>query len=543
MRFVRDFEATWALPESLTTAVTVLLHKKGEKDLLTNYRPITLLTTVYKVLAKVLANRLKQELHHVISKEQHGFIPGRSLAGAVALVADAIEAADNNGEDWYLLLVDFQKASDTISRPFLFKMLEKLGLPGQFVKWTAGLHKGSGTRLAINGWLGERVEMQRGVRQGCPLAPYLFLCALEPLCAEIRKRGLGIKAEGGEAVSYVGYADDTSLILNGEAQLQAAAGALDWFGELSGLHINRDKSIIMPLGRNKGRTTLPGVTFKWAETGFYPPPEELWERIRKTCDNYVSKGEATAEKIFVLWSGELARLPKKEGGLGLVDPKERIDSLAIRQVGKFLTEQDVTKRWLSEKAAALPQGVATFFAHKTAGRHWGRGSKRWKAIAEVFWESPFAELPAPSNGWEAEREMLCFNRKIMFKGGSPFGNRQGAAGIRKTRLGDLLITRGDGSREVKSVKELTTDFGSMASGRWARKAYEAIPVEWKAMLTVQRSAGAVVAAANVVRTFLAQAQNDSKRGESARRDGRAESEAVPDIVGRRQYEAGCTESD
>ncbi|CAI6011695.1 unnamed protein product [Closterium sp. NIES-65] len=72
MRFVRDFEVTGALPESLTTAVTVLLHKKGEKDLLTNYRPITLLTTVYKVLAKVLANRLKQELHHIISKEQHG---------------------------------------------------------------------------------------------------------------------------------------------------------------------------------------------------------------------------------------------------------------------------------------------------------------------------------------------------------------------------------------------------------------------------------------------------------------------------------------
>ncbi|CAI5481364.1 unnamed protein product [Closterium sp. Yama58-4] len=619
MRFVRDFEATGTLPESLTTAVTVLLHKKGEKDLLTNYRPITLLTTVYKVLAKVLANRLKQELHHIFSREQHGFIPGRSLADAVALVADAIEAADNDGEDWYLLLVDFQKAYDTVSRPFLLKMLEKLGLPGQFVKWTAGLHKGSWTRLAINGWLGERVEMQRGVRQGCPLAPYVFLCALEPLCAEIRKRGLGIKAEGGEAVSYVGYADDTSLILNGEAQLQAAAGALDWFGELSGLHINRDKSIIMPLGRNKGRTTLPGVTFKWAETGvperllgvwvspdgeagpswekawekgkkelakweshhlltaarvtiinnyimpillfqaqIHPPPEELWEKMRKTCDNYVSKGEAMAEKIFVLWSGELARLPKKEGGLGLVDPKERIDSLAIRQVGKFLTEQDVTKRWLSEKAAALPQGVATFFAHKSAGRHWGKGSKRWKAIAEVFWESPFADLPAPSNGWEVEREMLCFNRKIMFKGGSPFGNRQGAAGIRTTRLGDLLTTRGDGSKEVKSVKELAADFGSVASGRWARKAYEAIPDEWKAMLTVQRSAGAVVAAAKVVRTFLEQAQKflywtvkgvkeynpgDSKRGESAWCDGRAESEAVPDIAGRRRYEAGCAESD
>ncbi|CAI6000157.1 unnamed protein product [Closterium sp. NIES-65] len=325
--------------------------QKGEKDLLTNYRPITLLTTVYKVLAKVQANRLKQELHHIISKKQHGFIPGRSLADAVAVVADAIEAADNDGEDWYLLLVDFQKAYNTVSRPFLFKTQAKLGLPAQFVKWAEGLHKGSGTRLAVNG----------------------------------------------------------------EAQLHSAAEALDWFGELSGLHINRDKSIVMPLGRNKGRTSLPGVTFKWAEDGvperllgiwvspdsdaapswekawergrrelakwesqhmltaarvtainsyimpiflfqaqICPPLEEIWEKICKTCDNYVSKREATAEKIFVLWSGELARQPKKEGGLGLIDPKDRLDSLAIRQVGNFLTEQDAAKRWLLEKAAALP---------------------------------------------------------------------------------------------------------------------------------------------------------------------------------------------
>ncbi|CAI5999030.1 unnamed protein product [Closterium sp. NIES-65] len=567
MGLVRKFDETGKLPDSLTTAVTVLLHKKGEKDLLTNYRPISLLTTVYKVLAKVLANRLKQELHLIISKEQHGFIPGRSLADAVAVVADAIEAADNDGEDWYLLLVDFQKAYDTVSRDFLFKTLEKLGLPAQFVGWTEGLHRGAGTKMAVNGWIGEKVEMQRGVRQGCPLAPYLFLCALEPLCAEIKRRGLGVKAEEGEAVSYVGYADDTLLILKGADQLREAAEALEWFGELSRLRINRDKSIVMPLGRNKGKTSLPGITFKWAMEGvperllgvwvtpngdaspswekawergrrelvkweskhlltasrvtvinsyimpiflfqaqIYPPPEELWGKIRKTCDNYVSKGEVTAEKIFVLWSGELTRLPKKKGGLGLIDPKERLDSLVIRQVGKFLTEQDTTKRWLTEKAAAMPQGVASLFAHKSAGKHWEKGSQRWKAIAEVFWESPFADLPAPSSSWEVERELLCFNRHIMYRGGSPFGNQKGTSGILKTRMGDLLTIKEDGSRDIKDVKTLAREFGSVVPARWAEKAFEAAPAEWKALLRAPRTAEAVVAAAKVVRTVLARTQ-------------------------------------
>ncbi|CAI5475491.1 unnamed protein product [Closterium sp. Yama58-4] len=388
--FAKRFEQSANLEESITTAVTVLLHKKGPKDQLGNYRPITLLNTVYKVLAKLLANRLKKELHLVISEGQHGFIPGRCLADAVSVVADAVEAAGNGGEDWYLLMVDFQKAYDTIARPYLFETLRKLGIPEQFVRWTEGLYRGSGTTIAINGWVSTRVEMQRGVRQGCPLAPYLFMCALEPLCLEIGRKGLGVKPEGGTALTYIGYADDTTLILKGEDQLRSAAEILERFGDLSGIRTNKGKSVVVPLGRNRGKQSADGVDFKRAEDGVperllgiwisadgdggpswekawergkgelvkweshhlltaarvtvinayimpififqaqvYPPPEELWKRIQKTCDNYVSSGQATADKQFVLWSGELARLPKKEGGLGLVDPKARIDSLPL----------------------------------------------------------------------------------------------------------------------------------------------------------------------------------------------------------------------
>ncbi|CAI5463689.1 unnamed protein product [Closterium sp. Yama58-4] len=468
----------------ITTAVTVLLHKKGKKDQLGNYRPITLLNTVYKVLAKLLANRLKKELHLVISEGQHGFIPGRCLADAVSVVADAVEAAGNGGEDWYLLMVDFQKAYDTIARPYLFETLRKLGIPEQFVRWTEGLHRGSGATIAINGWVSTRVEMQRGVRQGCPLAPYLFLCALEPLCLEIGRKGLGVKPEGGTALTYIGYADDTTLILKGEDQLRSAVEILERFGDLSGLRTNKGKSVVVPLGRNRGKQSADGVDFKWAEDGVperllgiwisadgdggpswekawergkgelvkweshhlltaarvtvinayimpififqaqvYPPPEELWKRIQKTCDNYVSSGQATADKQFVLWSGELARLPKKEGGLGLIDPKARIDSMAIRMVAKMLAEEGGTKKWLAEKAAALPQGEATLFADPSVAKHWPGGSQRWKAAVEAFWESPYADNPEPGNTWEVGQEKLCFNRRVMFREKSPFAGR------------------------------------------------------------------------------------------------------------------------
>ncbi|CAI5989863.1 unnamed protein product [Closterium sp. NIES-65] len=182
MDLVGRFTRGEVLPQNITTAVTILLHKKGDKGDLGNYRPITLLSTVYKILAKVMASRLKTVLHEVISEDQYGFIPGRQLADAVAVVADAIDAGASGKEDWFLLMVDFQKAFDSISRDFLFSTLRKLGLPENFVSWTEGLHKGAGTRLHINGWTGEKVAVEKGVRQGCPLAPYLFLCAVEPLC-------------------------------------------------------------------------------------------------------------------------------------------------------------------------------------------------------------------------------------------------------------------------------------------------------------------------------------------------------------------------
>ncbi|CAI5467292.1 unnamed protein product [Closterium sp. Yama58-4] len=105
MGLVREFSLTSSLPTSVKDAVTILLHKKGAKEQLENYRPITLLNVSYKLLARVLASRMKKVLHKVISREQYGFIPGRRISDAVGLDADVIDAAKNGNEDWYMLLV------------------------------------------------------------------------------------------------------------------------------------------------------------------------------------------------------------------------------------------------------------------------------------------------------------------------------------------------------------------------------------------------------------------------------------------------------
>ncbi|CAI5467137.1 unnamed protein product [Closterium sp. Yama58-4] len=259
MQFLKDFEQTASLGAEFSMAVTVLLHKKGDKQDLLNYRPITLLSTAYKIIAKVLANRVKHRLDKVVSTGQFGFLPGRSLAGAVAIAADAIDAVNSRQEDWLLLLVDFRKAFDSVSRNYLFN-----GFPETYVKWVEGLHQGKATRICNDSWLGEEVPVQTGVRQGCPLAPYLFLCAVEPLCQEAQRRQLGVDIADAGKLSYLGYADDTTLLLKGREQLSRAETLLNDFERMSGLAANRDKTVVMPLG--KQRDEAPPVTspFKWA---------------------------------------------------------------------------------------------------------------------------------------------------------------------------------------------------------------------------------------------------------------------------------------
>ncbi|CAI7930136.1 unnamed protein product [Closterium sp. NIES-54] len=225
--------------------------------------PITLLNFTYKVLARVMADRMKSVLHLVISPEQYGFIPGRRLSDAVAMVADIIDTAKNHNEDWYLLLVDFHKEFDSISRDFLFDVLEKMGFPQRSVGWIKGLHQDTTTKLLINGSLGQGVDMVSGVRQGCPLAPYLFLCAVEPLALEVEKRKLGLEKEG-RRLGYLGYVDDTTLVLQGRQHIAEAEEVLDKFEKAAGLATNKSKSVVLPLGANLNVIGGSTSDFKWA---------------------------------------------------------------------------------------------------------------------------------------------------------------------------------------------------------------------------------------------------------------------------------------
>ncbi len=202
------------LPYTLRKAILALLFKKGDDTLLKNYRPISLTNYDYKILCFVLANRLQGVLDDIIHNNQSGYIKGRYIGANARLLADYFEHCENFKVPGVLLLLDFEKAFDSLEWDFMVKTLEKFNFGEGFIKWVKILYTNPVILIKNNGWLSREINLSRGVRQGCPLSALLFVLAVEVMAIQLRKND-DIKAFdcNGTEIKESMYADDTSLLL------------------------------------------------------------------------------------------------------------------------------------------------------------------------------------------------------------------------------------------------------------------------------------------------------------------------------------------
>uniref|UniRef100_A0AAZ3PHA4 Reverse transcriptase domain-containing protein n=1 Tax=Oncorhynchus tshawytscha TaxID=74940 RepID=A0AAZ3PHA4_ONCTS len=202
---------------SMAVGVLSLLYKKGEVTDLGNWRPLTMLCVDYKLLAKVLADRLRTALPYVVHEDQTCGVEGRSIRWNLQLIRDSIAWVEDRGLPLMVAALDQAKAFDRVNRSFLFRVLGRLGFGEKFIGWIRTLYVGAGCRVSVNSHLGDVFDLSSGVRQGCPLSALLFVLYMEPLGAAIRAdtgvEGLLIPGSSGLRVKMTQYADDTSLLL------------------------------------------------------------------------------------------------------------------------------------------------------------------------------------------------------------------------------------------------------------------------------------------------------------------------------------------
>lgn len=173
----RDFRNFWLL----NTAFITLLPKKSDAEHAKDFRPISLIYSFAKLIMKILANRLASQLNDMVSKNQSAFIKGRFIQDNFMMVQQTSRFLHAQKQPRIMLKLDISKAFDSVSWPFLMEVLECLGFGGVWRDMLSGLLATSSTRILLNGIPGESITHRRGLRQGDPLSPMLFILVMDTL--------------------------------------------------------------------------------------------------------------------------------------------------------------------------------------------------------------------------------------------------------------------------------------------------------------------------------------------------------------------------
>ncbi|PKU62946.1 integrator complex subunit 11 [Dendrobium catenatum] len=222
-------------------------HATNIKD----FRPISLCNVIYKIIAKLIANRMKEVMPFIIHPSQEGFIHKRVISDNILLDADILWNFNHRGKQKYFCAkFDITKAFDTVSREFLFKRLEAKGFPEIFIKWIKACTTNVYYSICLNGSLEGYFNSSSGIRQGCPLSPYLFSIVMDCLSTRLDCATSTFLFEvfkvGDCHISHLMYADDLLVFGKASSHNDRILSAMLWdFAVSSGLHVNPVKSSIL----------------------------------------------------------------------------------------------------------------------------------------------------------------------------------------------------------------------------------------------------------------------------------------------------------
>ena len=168
-----------SLSLSQRRGIISLSFKKGDRLEARNWRPISLLNVDYKLASRVLAGRLLKVIHHVVNKDQTCGVPGSFIGENVALLRDVVDYATKSNISVAILSLDQEKAFDRVDWQFMHSVLGVMGFGPSFVRWVDLFYTNVQSSVNVNGYLSSFFTLSRGVRQGCPLSPLLYVLVSE----------------------------------------------------------------------------------------------------------------------------------------------------------------------------------------------------------------------------------------------------------------------------------------------------------------------------------------------------------------------------
>jgi len=249
LQIVETSRTSGSILKAFNSTFLTLIPKEEGADSPSLFRPISLCNVIYKITSKIIANRIKPLLPDLISEEQSGFVAGRQILDGILLVNEVAHSLRTTRKPGMLIKLDLAKAFDKINWDFIKAILAAFGFGDNLINWIMGLISTSFFSILINGSPSKCFTPSRGIRQGDPLSPFIFVLAAEGLgrliklrIQEKRLKGLTLH-RGSETQSHQQFVDDTMLMAHPAVQeAKELKRTLKLFAEASGMEANPRKS-------------------------------------------------------------------------------------------------------------------------------------------------------------------------------------------------------------------------------------------------------------------------------------------------------------
>ena len=291
---------------SARRGVISLIPKKG-RDLrwIKHWRPIILLCTDYKLLAKIISNRVKKVLDKVIHPDQTAFLAGQNASDNIQKAIDTVHLANQCKLNALLISLDFEKAFDRVNYDSLFKAMEYFNFGKNIIEWVKILFRDFFLCTMNNGHFSQFFMPTCGLFQGNPYSCYGFIIVIECLAIMIRNN-LAIKGvQIGSLVNLLTmFADDLNLFIeNKESVWKEVQNTIAKFEKLSGLKVNYEKSTVYRLGsaRNSISRFYSSRKMIWSDKSINILGVEIYETDHEMIQENMNPIFEKAENVLKLW--------------------------------------------------------------------------------------------------------------------------------------------------------------------------------------------------------------------------------------------------
>lgn len=413
------------LPKGVNSTILALVPKKVDSLEMRDFRPIACCNVLYKVVSKIIANRLKGVLPRIVLENQSAFIKGRLLMENVLLASELVK--DYHKEDISprcVMKIDISKAFDSVQWDFVLRSLEAIGVPARFIHWVKLCITTPSFSVQVNGELGGYFQSKRGLRQGCSLSPYLFVLCMNVLSHKLDKAAKEKKFMLHPrcqtlSLTHLCFADDLMVFVEGtKSSIEGVLSVFEGFTQWSGLSISIEKSTVYMAGvqaDEKGRILrnfpfaegvlpvrylgLPLMTKAMRRQDYMPLIEKIRSKISSWKSRFLSYAgrlqliKSVLTSIANFWAA-VFRLPSK-----CMKEIEQICS-AFLWTGPDLRTSGAKVAWKeictpknegglgirALKEINLVYGLKLIWRLLTGGSLWGKWVKKNLIKSRSFWE-------------------------------------------------------------------------------------------------------------------------------------------------------------